>query len=365
MDNRDAVIQLQSRRIAELSAELEAVAGERDVLLLELDQLRCQLELHDLSAASPAASTMPPADGPSAASSSLAAGPGRAKADNCIKRSRINARYELSQDLAERQVACLERRYGGRRARHAATTIQRAYRRYALSKKFRAITLSAKTERRLSRRFDVPASWPAPTAAPPPPAPGSGQAAGRAANGLNGSLENDSDLSDREYQSYNYLNDATYLSEYYAPHANGPPPAVAPYQVAEQRLGPSRRGRGPPPEPPHRTSSVACAPRRLQVASSSSESSLASAGPVSTSSPMVRRRSQVPEIVRKRQYRVGLNLFNTKPERGIDYLIGRGFLDEAPHSVARFLITRKGLSKQMIGEYLGDLQSPFSAAVLE
>ncbi|XP_037094726.1 IQ motif and SEC7 domain-containing protein 1-like [Pollicipes pollicipes] len=80
---------------------------------------------------------------------------------------------------------------------------------------------------------------------------------------------------------------------------------------------------------------------------------------------MVRRRSQVPEIVRKRQYRVGLNLFNTKPERGIDYLIGRGFLDEAPHSVARFLITRKGLSKQMIGEYLGDLQSPFSAAVLE
>lgn len=43
----------------------------------------------------------------------------------------------------------------------------------------------------------------------------------------------------------------------------------------------------------------------------------------------------------------------------------RGFLDNAPHAVARFLISRKGLSKQMIGEYLGDLQNPFNAAALE
>ena len=51
MDGRDAVIAQQGRRIAELSAELEAVSGERDMLLLELDQLRCQLELRDLTAA--------------------------------------------------------------------------------------------------------------------------------------------------------------------------------------------------------------------------------------------------------------------------------------------------------------------------
>ena len=43
MDNRDAVIALQSRRIAELSGRLETVTGERDVLLLQLEQLRCQL----------------------------------------------------------------------------------------------------------------------------------------------------------------------------------------------------------------------------------------------------------------------------------------------------------------------------------
>ena len=45
-------------------------------------------------------------------------------------------------------------RYGGEQARRAATTIQRAYRHYAMTKKFRAITATAKAqERRLSRRF--------------------------------------------------------------------------------------------------------------------------------------------------------------------------------------------------------------------
>lgn len=42
----------------------------------------------------------------------------------------------------------------------------------------------------------------------------------------------------------------------------------------------------------------------------------------------------------------------------------RGFLENSPQAVARFLITRKGLSKQMIGEYLGNLTYPFNMAVL-
>ncbi|KAL9902051.1 IQ motif and SEC7 domain-containing protein 1 isoform X3 [Glossina fuscipes] len=73
---------------------------------------------------------------------------------------------------------------------------------------------------------------------------------------------------------------------------------------------------------------------------------------------------KVSETLRKRQYRVGLNLFNKRPEKGIIYLIRRGFLENTPQGVARFLITRKGLSRQMIGEYLGNLQSPFNMAVL-
>lgn len=80
---------------------------------------------------------------------------------------------------------------------------------------------------------------------------------------------------------------------------------------------------------------------------------------------ITRNKFQVSEMVRKRQYRVGLNLFNKKPERGIAYLVRQGFLENSPQGVARFLISRKGLSKQMIGEYLGNLQNSFNSAVLE
>jgi IQ motif/SEC7 domain-containing protein len=71
------------------------------------------------------------------------------------------------------------------------------------------------------------------------------------------------------------------------------------------------------------------------------------------------------EIIRKRLYRVGLNLFNKKPETGISYLVKKKFLEGSATAVSRFLISRKGLSKQMVGEYLANLQSPFSMACLE
>ena len=40
-------------------------------------------------------------------------------------------------------------------------------------------------------------------------------------------------------------------------------------------------------------------------------------------------------------------------------------MDGNPRSVAHFLITRKGLSKQMIGEFLGNLQNPYNMEVLQ
>lgn len=64
---------------------------------------------------------------------------------------------------------------------------------------------------------------------------------------------------------------------------------------------------------------------------------------------------------RKRRYRIGLNLFNKNPpERGIRFLIDHGFIEYSQNdviqaqSVARFLLTRKGLSKQIIGEYISE-----------
>ena len=82
-------------------------------------------------------------------------------------------------------------------------------------------------------------------------------------------------------------------------------------------------------------------------------------------SPAFHSNYAVNEVIRKRHYRTGLNIFNKKPERGIQYLIGKGFLDNSAQAVARFLITRKGLSKQMIGEYLGNISNPFNQAVTQ
>ncbi|XP_046372179.2 IQ motif and SEC7 domain-containing protein 1-like isoform X4 [Haliotis rufescens] len=67
---------------------------------------------------------------------------------------------------------------------------------------------------------------------------------------------------------------------------------------------------------------------------------------------------------RKRAYRIGLNLFNKKPDKGLNFLLDHGFLEGSPRSVAKFFILRKGLSKQMIGEYLGNLQQQFNMEVL-
>ncbi|XP_056588439.1 IQ motif and Sec7 domain ArfGEF 1a isoform X4 [Triplophysa dalaica] len=71
------------------------------------------------------------------------------------------------------------------------------------------------------------------------------------------------------------------------------------------------------------------------------------------------------DFTRKRQYRIGLNLFNRKPEKGIQYLTERGFVPDTPVGVAHFLLQRKGLSRQMIGEFLGNRQKQFNRDVLD
>lgn len=71
-------------------------------------------------------------------------------------------RYELSQDLLDKQIELLERKYGGIRARYAAITIQRAFRHYTMVKKFASITAMAKAEKRLSRRLPLSSQQPQP-----------------------------------------------------------------------------------------------------------------------------------------------------------------------------------------------------------
>ena len=54
------------------------------------------------------------------------------------------------------------------------------------------------------------------------------------------------------------------------------------------------------------------------------------------------------DVLRKRQYRVGLNLFNLNPEHGVEYLARKGFVNRNPSEVAKFLHGRKGLSKAKV-----------------
>ena len=57
-------------------------------------------------------------------------------------------------------------------------------------------------------------------------------------------------------------------------------------------------------------------------------------------------------------------MFNTNPQRGIEYLVKKEFVEYSPPAVAKFLLGRKGLSKKMVGEYICSLQKPFNIAVL-
>lgn len=51
----------------------------------------------------------------------------------------------------------------------------------------------------------------------------------------------------------------------------------------------------------------------------------------------------------------GIKKFNFKPKRGIQFFLETGFIPSpAPQDVARFLLETDGLSKAMIGEYLGE-----------
>ncbi|KAF9259484.1 Sec7-domain-containing protein [Marasmius fiardii PR-910] len=51
----------------------------------------------------------------------------------------------------------------------------------------------------------------------------------------------------------------------------------------------------------------------------------------------------------------GIKKFNFKPKRGIQFLIETGFIpSKSPQDIAKFLLNTDGLSKAMIGEYLGD-----------
>lgn len=383
--------------------------------------------------------------------------------------------YELSQDILDKQIEVLERKYGGVKARNAALTIQRAFRRYTLVKKFAAITAMAKAEKRISRRLPTASASGSQGATTP-----TQMLQTNPLEDCKGNIDAEQTEYMRNFEGHEIghecnamrvlpvrsmsLRERRHIDNMPIPRSQSGTPTICwenyssssslqtYYSAADSKsdtLGTqvtastsscstpttsangylrsrnSINNRKVPPEVPKRTSSISSRsvdPRHQKsngltkntengslssVQSSGSDSSIStdriqcefSGSPVwkrkgnhlseyaepaletslgnisnaSSSTYTLERPSdqqaptsyKISETIRKRQYRVGLNLFNKKPERGISYLIRRGFLENSPQGVARFLISRKGLSKQMIGEYLGNLQNPFCMAVLE
>ncbi|XP_054279803.1 IQ motif and SEC7 domain-containing protein 1 isoform X2 [Macrosteles quadrilineatus] len=459
------IINQQCQQIEDLKNKLDTVMTERDLLLCEVSRLKFELEIADLKrihddrigmAKERNAQTFVscsingtiakegeesrqdgvfPCHGWSQGLSKK--GSIRSSSD-IIKRSRIQNVYELSQDLLDKQIEMLERKYGGVKARHAALTIQRAFRRFTLLKKFAAITAMAKAEKRLSRRLvgfaeesnenhshrlQLDGYLPP----GPPSMPLRSMSMRERRNVPN--VPSPTTLMPRSHSGH-YCCDVPHPL-YYAPQniymemtkendmrqgdvmvtSTSSPSSENSYHPMPQYPGNGNsHSRRVPPEVPKRTSSISLrsldhpSPAALiKTSDSGSLSSVQSSGSDSSNvalmpppSNLWTKKSQQPgspdhqsqsnlvkdsagsqgfpheqhnfykasEMVRKRQYRVGLNLFNKKPERGISYLVRQGFLENSPQSVARFLISRKGLSKQMIGEYLGNLQNSFNSEVL-
>uniref|UniRef100_A0A1B6DPZ7 SEC7 domain-containing protein n=1 Tax=Clastoptera arizonana TaxID=38151 RepID=A0A1B6DPZ7_9HEMI len=471
------IITDQCQQIESLKLKLEAIATERDLLLCEVSRLKFELEIADLKRINddrpgsfskdrlghhgyisnclmecskerddqdtdhmlPNSSSPFPCHAWSQGINKK--GSVRSNSD-VLKRYRIQNVYELSQDLLDKQIEMLERKYGGDRARNAALTIQRAFRHYTLLKKFAAITAMAKAEKRLSRRmvnfpedsndsrshcmnYLNPGTVSLPVRSMSVRERRSVESETSSSQTIAALPRSHSGRCDLSYYCesnqicYNpqdiYMdiakdNDATrvmMVTSTPSPGSDGGYHHIQPPQRYHHH--PNSGPRRVPPEVPKRTSSISLrsldhsSPAVLtKTSDSGSVSSVQSSGSDSSNAlllnlantPIVWNKKpqspepqetkpseiaatnagftheqhtfyKVSETVRKRQYRVGLNLFNKKPEKGISYLVRKGFLENSPQGVARFLISRKGLSKQMIGEYLGNLQSQFNGTVLE
>nr|XP_031526400.1 IQ motif and SEC7 domain-containing protein 3 [Vicugna pacos] len=239
----------------------------------------------------------------------------------------------------------LEHKYGGHLvSRRAACTIQTAFRQYQLSKNFEKIRNSL-LESRLPRRISL-RKVRAPTA--------ESLAAERAL--LEGCASAEAGVGGAQRAS---------------------PPGAAGPAAEEDEEAAEEVGKGAEAEAADNSEQLSSSSTSTRSAKSGSEASASASkealqamvlslpryhceNPASCRSPTLST-----DTLRKRLYRIGLNLFNINPDKGIQFLISRGFIPDTPIGVAHFLLQRKGLSRQMIGEFLGNSKKQFNRDVLD
>uniref|UniRef100_A0A915PPM4 SEC7 domain-containing protein n=1 Tax=Setaria digitata TaxID=48799 RepID=A0A915PPM4_9BILA len=273
--------------------------------------------------------------------------------------------YEISDELSRRQLQVLERRYGGRlRAHTAATRIQRAFRQSCLLKQWKHLVLPIQNSAICSRSSG--------------------------SQGCIDALKRDmsSLTSVPNAQAYCYRPSITSVRSKTAfpritlsvpernckissvvgeNSGNARFDSVSSQRSAVECLSPRLSQRRIVTDVVHPATHV-WLPRSSAIAGRSSHSnSLPRLDKHETQCQTVSTLSNVHEIPdqrRRRQYRIALNFFNKKPARGVQYLIEWGFVEDNSLAVANLLLHRRGLSKQMIGEYIGHLHNPFQSSVL-
>ncbi|ULT97247.1 hypothetical protein L3Y34_005223 [Caenorhabditis briggsae] len=272
--------------------------------------------------------------------------------------------YQLSDELALRKVQVLERRYGGAQLAHrAATIIQRAWREYCIMKQWMVIR---------HKHDAIPDHL-------------------DARCGVSNSQRNELSLTSRYATSLSAqlrIDRAARSNTVDRSPPSPAPPVLANLQnsnMIESLMSPRLGNRR------FAASTARCAPAASELQSTEvwlPRPSLVNQNPAhSNSLPRLdkhrvhersessngRKKSeinnkpqrQMTDQERKRQYRIALNFFNKKPERGVQLLTAWGFVKSSPDSLASLLFGRRGLSKSMIGEYIGTLHSPYHSLVLK
>ncbi|CAF1567303.1 unnamed protein product [Adineta ricciae] len=421
IEEKDNIIKKQQDELAKLQTQIQTIQVERDYIISLLsEEQRCHIK-------------------------TIA----NKKIDY---RPTILTNYDLSQDLRDKQIEILERKYGGKlRCRRAAIIIQRGYRQYRLKENFRHLCATVKTNKRLSCTFleqnqiikplkpclrisrkserhfpehhlDLPSinfEHFIESTKQPENSFQHQQTRKRVCiitdhpmiNHVYEQADSLSDFIDRQTnepngldQTHSTINDQSFYKD-----LTGSPIECRKSTPSVRSLSLKSRSSQPSPiwkkKTPLSTSKSADLPTEssnpstltftspsstlssdhdsMSLQSLSSESNSGSlSNRFSSNSIELQQQALIPhdqiilqgnerlenirnnEIYRRRCYRAGLNIFNKKPERGIRYLIAHRFIDSNSQSVARFLLSRKGLSRQMIGEYLGNLQDSFAMQVL-
>ncbi|KAG9509205.1 Cyclin-dependent kinase 16, partial [Fragariocoptes setiger] len=288
------------------------------------------------------------------------------------------ASYELSQDLIDRRIALTERQYGGSvRAQQAAIVIQRAFRNHQIGKRFRMITeqlrrssgqtSSVSNTTKDAHNDNVNANKQIDVSRPT--ATSVASKLGRIIESCvydphNLSAQSTLPLAHTANTCSTVVDDE--LSSEYQKSLDS---SVASGTSDHNNSNESGVISGHDELPIDRANSIG--PQRQQQQEAVTVAAID---------------FQQLEAIRKRQYRVGLNIFNKNPERGIQFLIAYSFNDATHHpnhrhsvdeqqtdaydaeclkqNVAHFLLHRKGLAKEKIGEYLGNLQTQFNQDVL-